>query len=141
MNKLLLGLYIFFLVSLTIFSYLFIDPNLIYLKNTYSGFAFSHRREVTILYVLIIFLLFTFYFLFLWLLNKKKIGYKDIMFLILITVALLFFSYPAMLSFDVFNYIATAKVLFFYHENPYIIMPIEFVPDPLLSFQEYSQSV
>ena len=43
-------------------------------------------------------------------------------------------AYPAMLSNDIFNYIATAKVLFTYHENPYIIMPIEFTGDPLLKF-------
>src|SRR5260221_3326430 len=39
-----------------------------------------------------------------------------------------------MLSYDIFNYIATAKVLFLYHENPYIIMPIEFLGDPFLLF-------
>lgn len=141
MKKILFIIYALFLLSLTLFSYLFIDPNLTYLKNAYSGFAFSHRREVTILYVLIIFLFFIFYFLFLWLLNKKKISYKDIRLLILTTVALLFFSYPAMLSFDIFNYIATAKVLFFYHENPYIIMPIEFANDPLLSFTHAANKI
>jgi hypothetical protein len=46
-----------------------------------------------------------------------------------------------MLSFDIFNYIATAKVLFFYHENPYVIMPIEFVGDPLLSFTHAANKI
>lgn len=135
------ALYAVALLGLTVFSYLFIDPNLIYLKNLYSGFIFSNRGETTILYSLIIILLFTFYFLFLWLLNKKKINVKDVKFLVMVTIALLLISYPAMLSFDIFNYIATAKVLFFYHENPYIIMPIEFVGDPLLSFTHAANKI
>ena len=75
------------------------------------------------------------------LINKKKIVFKDLRFLIFITIVILFFSYPGMLSFDIFNYIVTAKVLFFYHENPYIIMPIEFVGDPLLSFTHAANKI
>jgi len=56
------------------------------------------------------------------------------MFLIGASGVILLFAYPAMLSFDIFNYIATAKVTFFYHENPYLIMPIQFVNDPILLF-------
>jgi hypothetical protein len=65
---------------------------------------------------------------------KKKINLRDIVILLGITAAILLISYPAMLSYDIFNYIATSKVLFFYHENPYIVMPIEFISDPLLGF-------
>ncbi len=39
-----------------------------------------------------------------------------------------------MLSYDIFNYLATAKVTYFYGENPYLVMPIEFVSDPMLLF-------
>lgn len=46
-----------------------------------------------------------------------------------------------MLSYDIFNYISTAKVAFFYHENPYIIMPIEFINDPLLSFTHAANKI
>ncbi|MDO8623721.1 MAG: hypothetical protein Q7R52_05745 [archaeon] len=58
-----------------------------------------------------------------------------------ITFLILFFSYPAMLSYDIFNYIATSKVLFFYHENPYIVMPIEFAGDPLLAFTHAANKI
>jgi hypothetical protein len=64
-----------------------------------------------------------------------------VIWLICVTVILLLFSYPAMLSYDIFNYIATAKVLFFYHENPYIIMPIEFTKDLLLSFTHAANKI
>lgn len=46
-----------------------------------------------------------------------------------------------MLSYDIFNYILTAKVAFFYHENPYIAMPNEFVNDPFLSFTRATNKV
>ena len=141
MNKLLFGLYIFLSISLTSFSYIFVDPNLSYLQKLYSGFASQYRLQTTILYVLIIFLFFIFYFLFLWLLSKKRLNVKYIRLLIFTTVGILFFSYPAMLSYDIFNYIATGKVLFFYHENPYIIMPIEFTEDPLLSFTHAANKI
>jgi len=43
------------------------------------------------------------------------------------------FSFPA-LSYDIFNYIATAKVTYQYKENPYVVMPIEIPNEPMLSF-------
>lgn len=141
MKKVFFILYPVVLLGLTIFSYLFIDPNFIYLKNIYSGIAFKNRQLITFLYLLIILLFFTFYFLFLLLIHRKLINAKDIKLLIVLTVGMLLFAYPAMLSYDIFNYIATAKVLFFYHENPYIIMPIEFTQDPLLSFTHAANKI
>ena len=48
-------------------------------------------------------------------------------------IGFLLLSYPA-LSYDIFNYIATAKVTFQYQENPYVIMPIEIPNEPMLSY-------
>ncbi|OGH19953.1 MAG: hypothetical protein A3D74_00760 [Candidatus Levybacteria bacterium RIFCSPHIGHO2_02_FULL_37_13] len=141
MKKLFFILYPFALLSLTIFSYFFIDSNLTYLKDFYSGFAYKHRYSATFFYLLILLIFFTLYILLLKLISKKKIDFKDLRYLIFITIALLLFSYPAMLSFDIFNYISTSKVLFFYYENPYIIMPIEFAGDPLLSFTHASNKI
>jgi hypothetical protein len=50
---------------------------------------------------------------------------------VIIGIALL--SFPA-LSYDIFNYIATAKVTYQYKENPYVVMPIEIPNEPMLSF-------
>ena len=127
-------LYSLFLSVFSIFSYTFVDPNLIYLKSVYTGFAFNKRFITTIFYTFFIISFFVFYFLFLSLLAKNKLSLKNIKFLIGITCGILLLSYPAMLSYDIFNYIFTAKVLYLYKENPYIIMPIEFVQDPLLLF-------
>lgn len=141
MKKVLFITYFIFLSTLTLFSYLFVDPNLSYLHKLYSGFVFSYRQQTTFLYILIISSLFIFYFIFLGLLKKKFLSIKDLKLLIFISVSILFFSYPAMLSYDIFNYIATGKVLFFYHENPYVVMPIEFAKDPLLGFTHAANKI
>lgn len=46
-----------------------------------------------------------------------------------------------MLSYDIFNYIMTAKVVSSYQENPYIIMPIEFTNEPYLFFTRATNKV
>ncbi len=134
MKKIILGLYILFLFFVTVFSYAFIDPNLIYLKQIFTGFAFTQRLTVSVIYSLIILIFFVFYLVFLNYFKKKIFSLKEFKYIVGATVLVLFFSYPAMVSYDIFNYIATAKVLFLYHENPYIIMPIQFSGDPILLF-------
>jgi len=134
-------LYFFFLLIFTLFSYLFIDPNLIYLKNIYTGFAFSNRLTVSLIYFFAVLIFFCFYLFFVNRFQKKIFSKKDFIILLTITIIGLIFSYPAILSYDIFNYIATAKVAFFYHENPYIIMPIQFIGDPLLLFTHAANKI
>lgn len=136
MKKILILGYLIYLLLFSIFSYFFIDPNLIYLRNIYTGFAFDYRGITTFIYSLFILSFFVFYFLFLKLASKKLLGQKDLVILITVTIASLLFSYPALVSYDIFNYIATAKVSFYYFENPYLIMPIQFANDPLLLFMQ-----
>lgn len=141
MKKLIFFLYPLVLIAFSIFSYLFVDPNLQYFNPINTGFAFDKRLVTTAIYILFIFLFFTFYFLFLSLVKKHKIDLKNIKFLIGITIVVLFLSYPAILSYDIFNYLTTAKVLFFYQENPYIVMPIEFLGDPSLDFTRAANKI
>lgn len=46
-------------------------------------------------------------------------------------------SFPA-LSYDVFNYMTTAKVIFTHRENPYLVMPVEIANEPNLAFTRAS---
>lgn len=46
-----------------------------------------------------------------------------------------------MLSFDIFNYTTTSKVLYLYKENPYITMPIEFSNDEFLQYTRAANKV
>ena len=141
MKKLLIYGYCCLLFFFSFFSYLFIDPGLLYLRNFYTGFFSENRLVVIILYTLFICLFFLTYDLFIKLVRSEKLPLKQIFLLIVANVSILLFSYPAILSFDIFNYIATAKVAFFYHENPYIVMPYEFIGDPLLLFMHAANKV
>lgn len=134
MKKIVFGSYIIFLLLFAVFSYLFIDPGLFYLRPLFTNFFQLHRIPTTILFCLFLGISFAFYGYCLHLVAKGRLSVKDFLLTLSVTIGILLFSYPAMVSFDIFNYIATAKVAFLYHENPYIIMPIEFPTDPLLLF-------
>lgn len=141
MNKTIVFLYAVTLFVFLVFSYSFVDYNFFYLKNLYTGFSTNNREIATSIYIAFILLLFIFYVLFLRLFHKKSLNIREIIILIGLTVSILLFSYPAMLSYDIFNYITTAKVLFFYGENPYIIMPIEFIGEPFLMFTRAANKI
>ncbi len=135
MKLLILG-YGLFLLAFTFFSYLFVDQNLTYMTSLYTAFATLNRELVALIYLIFISLFFLFYFFFL-----RRITEKILMNVVVLSAVLLFFSYPAILSYDIFNYIFTAKILYLYHENPFIIMPIEFLGDPYLGFTHAANKV
>lgn len=130
MNKTVLIFYSLFLFLFTAFTYLFIDPNFMYLKHIFTGIALRYQLEVTSLYCMAVIVFFAFYLYFL----RKIKDIKHLKAILLVTFFILIFSYPAILSYDIFNYAATAKVTYFYHENPYLVMPNEFIGDPVLLF-------
>lgn len=130
--------YAIFLIFITVFSYLFVDPNLIYLRHIYTGFSTTHRLIASSIFFMIVALHFIFYIIFLKGIKKAKINFKFIIFL---TAFILFFSYPAILSYDIFNYVTTSKVLFGYHENPYVFTPLQFAGDPFLEFTRATNKV
>lgn len=141
MKKFIFLLYFLLLFFFTLFSYLFVDSNIPNLNILYSGFVFSERGISSIIYTIFILLFFSFYIYFVLSARNKVLNKKDLRVLISMTAFILFFSYPAMLSYDIFNYIATSKVLFFYQENPYIVMPIEISGEPLLSFMHAANKI
>lgn len=141
MSKLFYFLYIFVLFLFLLFSYLFVDPNFLYLKSFYTGFYFTYRNLATLIYVLFISLFFGFYILFLYKIKRKIINISETKLLIVVTVVILFVTYPAILSHDIFNYTTTAKVLYYYKENPYIVMPIEFVNEPFLLYTHAANKI
>lgn len=134
MSRIVTLLYFLFLISLTFFSYLFVDQNFFYFGKIYTGAAFLNRGFITLTYISFVSVFFVFYSIFL----KGKFNTK---FLIGLTCVILLFSYSAMLSQDIFNYLTTAKVAFNFHENPYIIMPIEFIGDTNLLFTHAANKI
>lgn len=132
--KHLLFFYSVVLSLFTLLSYAFVDVNLVYMHAIFSNFAFEHRELTTILYITLLSLLFILYFLIIKWFQKTQQQMLWLKRYVFATTVILLFSYPAMLSYDIFNYMFTAKVLFYYQENPYIIMPIAFLGDPFLLF-------
>lgn len=133
MKKLIFVVYSLSLLILTVFSYVFIDQNLFYMHAIFTNFALQNRALTTFIYTTLVIILFFCFWQILLLGRRGMVTQKDIKMLIVFSVVCVF-AYPAMLSYDIFNYIATSKVLYLYHENPYIVMPIEFIKEPLLAF-------
>lgn len=132
--KLVLIFYILLFLALTIFSYGFVDFNFplnppSFLRNLVYG----NRSLATMIFISIVTGLFILYALALKNVGQKKLTDREIWQLIFVAVMILFFSWPAF-SHDIFSYIGMAKVVFFYRENPYLVMPIEFIGEPMLKF-------
>lgn len=119
---------------LTIFSYGFVDFGLpISVPYDFNRIVYDERLGGTSMYIFLVVLLLGAYAYFLRQAYKKEVTLQEAKKTILITSALLFLSFPAF-SHDIFNYIATAKVTYFYGENPYIVMPIELTNEPMLAY-------
>ncbi len=134
-------LYIIALLALTIFSFGFVDANFpIPLLPVLFRFVNSQRPFATGIYVSIVSYTFVFYVWILAKVKKKSMKSADIWRLIFWTSVILFLSFPAF-SYDIFNYIATAKVTYLYKENPYIVMPVDIPNEPMLAFLHASNKV
>lgn len=134
-------LYWVLLAALGIFSYGFIDLNLrlstnqlfMNLQRPLSALVYHQRSLATGIFVIFLLSLFAFYLIFLRKTDTLFTSWKKLGRVILVTAVLLVLSFPA-LTYDIFNYIMTAKIAFTYHENPYVVMPIEIPNDPNLAF-------
>ncbi len=141
-------LYFVALLVLGIFSYGFIDPNLTLTSNKIflqwqaplQNLVYRERPVATILYVGILIILFVCYGFFLKERQKFFPSLKRLFSFIGISCIVFIFSYPA-LTYDLFNYITTAKVTYHYHENPYLVMPVEIPNEPYLAFTRAANKV
>lgn len=127
--------------ALTIASWGFVDSNAPLPKiAAIQPLLYGKTIYPTAWYIATIVILFCWYA---WVLHSVKKGMLSatiIWLLIFLTIVLLSFSYPAF-SNDIFNYIATAKMTFFYRENPYIVMPIDIPNEPMLAFLHAANKV
>ncbi|HLD25128.1 MAG TPA: hypothetical protein VJB96_04400 [Patescibacteria group bacterium] len=118
-------------ILLVILSFGFIDPNLPYLRNALTSIVYGKPVVAAVLYIVILIMFYVGYTLTLRAYEDKR--KKRMPRWIVGIVFLLLLSYPAF-SHDIFNYILTAKLTFFYQENPYVVMPIEILNEPMLAF-------
>ncbi|MDO8497947.1 MAG: hypothetical protein Q7S61_05395 [bacterium] len=133
-------LYALLLIVLCVYSYVLIDPNITFIndpfwpvlqeKFTYVGY---YMRETSWrIYLISVILLFAFHFWFIR--SKKKHNALSISLIVAICLVL---AYP-FLSHDFFNYMFDAKILTYYHQNPYLFRALDFPGDQWLRFMHWT---
>ncbi|MDP3998529.1 MAG: hypothetical protein Q8P89_02840 [bacterium] len=141
-------LFIFYglvLFALLLYSFTQVDLNLTLskasvfqsLQKFFIQIGYFQRPLSTGLYLTLISLLFTFYFLLLWLVSQDKISGRQIWCLVGLSMGMLLFSYPAF-SYDLFNYMFDARIFTEYNLNPYHFKPLDFPYDPWTRFMHWT---
>jgi len=133
-------LYLIVLVILSVYSYALIDPNLTLFNlpiwaqfREYMVHVGYYQRDISwYIYFTIILFLFAFHLFFVK--NYKRFSPVKI---ILFSSIILLVSYP-FLSHDFFNYLFDAKILTYYHQNPYLHRALDFPGDPWLRFLHWT---
>ncbi len=132
--------YYIVLLILSIYSFVLVDPNITLFQSkiwetfrdqvVYLGY---YRRDLSwLIYLFLIIGLFIFNSHFI----KRYKQFNPVKIAILIAI-ILFFSYP-FLSHDFFNYMFDAKILTFYHQNPYFYKALDFPNDQWLRFMHWT---
>ncbi len=143
--RLLFSSYVLLIVGFFIYSFTQVDLSLtlsklsIYqtIEKSLQYIGFFQRPLSTLIFIIIVSLLFIFYLTFLYLARKGKLKIRTLAILIGLTTLILAFSYNAF-SYDLFNYIFDARILSYYHLNPYFHMPSDFFSDPMLNFMRWT---
>lgn len=132
--------------GLFLFSYTQVDLSLtlsrvnIYqtIEKTFQHIGYFERPLSASLYLLIIGLLFCLYIFTIRAIRKNAITSSTFWWITGIVIILLVFAYPAF-SYDMFNYMFTAKTVLVYHKNPYLVIPLQFTGvEPWLSFMHWT---
>lgn len=133
--------FFYFLVlgSLALYSYVLIDPNMTFFNHpAWSWFlervlqiGYYQRQLSWQIYFVFICLLFIFHFIF----TSKDKKFNPLVIGLIISIVVVL-AYP-FLSHDLFNYMFDAKILTFYHKNPYFFRAIDFSDDPWLRFMQW----
>ncbi len=132
--------YVVTLISLSIYSYFLIDPDLTFFqtnwwvsfRNAVVAQGYYHRDTSWMIYLALVIMLFALHYFFVK--NYQKVNPLK---LALIAAAILLFSYP-FLSHDFFNYMFDARILTYYHQNPYVHKALDFPGDPWLRFMQWT---
>lgn len=133
-------LYGILLLALSLYSYALVDPNITFFnndlwtefRNTMFQLGYFQRPWSTAIYIVLILLLFVFHIRFL----KKYDSYSALKIAIIAGIICLL-AYP-FVSHDLFNYIFDARILTFYHQNPYTHSAMHFPADHMTRFMHWT---
>src|SRR3989344_1259000 len=129
---------------LVVLSYSYVDLNLTLSQNhtvvnfisSMQQLGYYHRPVATLIFVMLIIFTFSIFILNLYLIYKRKIRLKYLVFSTILNTLILIFAYP-FLSHDLFNYMFDAKIILNYHANPYTHRPLDFPSDEWLRFMHW----
>lgn len=116
------------------FSYTQVDLNLTLSKvslwqsiqKSFQYIGFYERPLATWWYIAILIFFYLLYFTIVRLCQKWVIERRALWKIIIGVTLVLVLSYPAF-SYDMFNYMFTAKTVLVYHKNPYTVIPLQFM--------------
>jgi len=139
-EKLIIFLLLSISLSFFIFSYFWIDYGLFLLVadghpflNHFAEiipFRDGHRPLLANVYLFLLLILFAFQIFFLFTKRFKFIKVRNLFFTALVTTFLFSLSYP-FLSRDLFSYLFSAKMVWFYHVNPFVVAPLNYLSTDL----------
>lgn len=134
-------------VGFVLFSFTQVDLSLTLSQQTifqsiqkeFQHIGFYQRPLSTLIYLCLL-ILFTGLYVGILIAVKKNILKERNLTILIATIVLIFFvTYPAAFSYDIFNYIFTAKTVLLYHQNPYVVKPLDFQGiDIMLSFMRWT---
>ncbi len=132
--------YLLTLLLLALYSYSLMDLNLTLVnhplwelfRENIIQLGYFRRDLSWVVYAMFVVALFIFHYFMVK--NHKKINPLHVAFIV---GGILLFSYP-FLSHDFFNYLFDAKILTFYHQNPYLHKALDFPQDPWIRFMHWT---
>lgn len=146
MKRVLLLFWLLAGIILFLFSYTQVDLSLTLsrvnfyqtVEKWFQHIGYFQRPIATAWYVAIVALFFVLYGATLAAIKKNFLTKKIFWSIVIGITVLLVFSYPAF-SYDMFNYMFTAKTVLVYHKNPYMVIPLDFIGvEPWLSFMHWT---
>lgn len=108
------------------------------IEKSFQYIGYFNRGLSSVIFVLIVLMLFILYFITLHLVNHRSYKRREVWAIIISVGVILFLAYNAF-SYDLFNYIFDAKIVTFYHQNPYTHGAIDFPHDKMLGFMHWTQ--
>lgn len=139
--------YIVVSIVLFLFSYTQVDLNLTLsraslvqtVQKSFQYVGYYNRPFSTGIYIGIIVALFILYIAALRGAREDRLTTVGVWKIIRGITLLLVCSYPAAFSYDFFNYLFTAKTVLVYHQNPYLVTPLQFAGiDPWINFMRWT---
>ncbi len=108
------------------------------IEKLFQYVGFYARPWATAWYVGLLIVYFSLYAFAISQARKGRLAQETVWRIAIILSVLLLFSYPAF-SYDIFNYMFTAKTVLVYHKNPYTVVPLDFRGvEPWLSFMRWT---